>query len=185
MKSGSETQSQNPGDSKSKGALQVRLEALKRCAKLLKRAADLPHSRALEVLAVSFGWKSYYALLHGAGPVSYVGDMAPGAAALYFQDWCARVLAEIQLEELHCPIDLAIWFNRMTAGSAAPVQRGCEAVVPRHVHDPMLEACNWRDAEFRQWIGQIVDRGKPNERDCDDLCDTAERESINRLEEFA
>jgi hypothetical protein len=58
-----------------------------------------------------------------------------------------------------------------------------EDVVPCTVHDPMFRAADWRDAEFRQWIGGVVDRSNSKRRDFDDVRGDAGLDELKRLEE--
>lgn len=171
----------------------VRLGAFKACAKLLGRALGVAHSRSLDALAKACGWLSYAELIchpqleHG-GCVC-----AKGSFDEIYDLWCGQVVASYELES-RAQLDVIERLQKAfrTSLRNAPVEcdseageHPCDVTVPRNIHDPMLQARDWRDAEFRQWIGHIVDLGKPKVRDGDDSSDAAERESINRLaEEF-
>lgn len=172
----------------------VRLDAFKACAKLLGRALGVTHCRSLDALARAFGWLSFSELNCHPDLGESGGICVTGSFDEIYDLWCGQVIASYGLEsrsELDVIDRLQRTFRRVLrkdplARNCVGSEHQCGGESPRNVRDPMLRAGNWRDAEFRQWIGQIVDRGKPDGRNYDDLCGAAERESESRLEdEFA
>ena len=61
--------------------------------------------------------------------------------------------------------ELDAWFTRVFVDRAwlvADVDADDDLV--KEVHDPRLEAANWRDAEFRQWLQRVVELEMPDSR---------------------
>lgn len=169
----------------------VRLDSFKACAKALGRAFGVPHCGSLEALARSCGWLSFWELNRYPHPRHGAGVPVMESDEKIYELWCQQVVVSYGLQgraELDAVEELPKLFRylRVPSGHKASdvAARGQdEDGVPRTVCDPMLRAADWRDAEFRQWIGGVVARTMPKRRDVSDGRGDAALDELNRLEE--
>lgn len=169
----------------------VRLNSFKACAKALGRALGVPHCGSLEALARSCGWLSFSELNRCPDPRQGAGVSAMGSDEEIYELWCQQVVVSYGLRcraELDAVEQLPKLFRYLRVPSAHKpsdvAARGQdEDGVPRTVRDPMLRVADWRDAEFRQWIGGVVARTMPKRRDVSDERGDAALDELKRLEE--
>lgn len=169
----------------------VRLDGFKACAKVLGRALGVPHNGSLEALARSCGWLSYWELNRHPDPRHGAGLPAKGSLEEIYDLWCKQVVisyglrspAELDAIEQLPKLFRYVLKRDVARPAQAPGPSQVEEGMPCVIHDPMLRASDWRDAEFRQWIRGVVDRTKPKARDDDALLGDSGLDEVKRLEE--
>ena len=143
----------------------VRLESFKRMATAIKKALGIKHSYALANLSMACGMVSYHELrtliLERA---QCVDQLLPGSNEERLETWRDQ-LAEAFGADIEEALGLAClqeWFGKVFAarvGAGGEYLQEEETPV-QPTRDPGLDAGNWRDAEFRRWIHQLVDAPK-------------------------
>jgi HPt (histidine-containing phosphotransfer) domain-containing protein len=143
----------------------VRLENFKRMATAIKKALRIKHAHALTTLATACGMGSYEELRTLVMErAQSIDQLLPGSNEERLETWREQLADafDADVEEalgLEC---LQKWFKRVFAARAgAGGERLVEENEPaKPIRDPGLDAGNWRDAEFRRWIRQLVDAPK-------------------------
>jgi hypothetical protein len=171
----------------------VRLQAFKACAKTLGRALGVPHSHSLEALARACGWMNYWDLLNRPDPRGGAGSPRVRPEQEVYDLWCRQVAFSFGLQDrtsLDAVERLPTLFQHLLVRQYAqsPVaseQAQEEEEQPAHLQDPMLRAGDWRDAEFRQWLGGLVGRTSSQGRGGISLPTDGEIRSLEALQEVA
>lgn len=169
----------------------VRLEVVKKSAKALGRRFDVPHMKSLDLVAQACGWLSYRELTLQEDPRHGAGVAAPGSDEDVYELWCLQLAVSFglkdrsELKSIECLPQLYRYLRARPPSvlhhSADEVQDS--DIPPHHIHDPMLRAGDWRDAEFRHWLRGLGGRTGSQGRDSVDLPSKAELDELNRLQE--
>jgi len=169
----------------------VRLDVVKKCAKALGRAFDVPHMKSLDLVAQSCGWLDYRELTLQRDPRHGAGVPASGSDLEVYELWCRQLTVSYGLQDqaaLDAIESLPQFFRHLrfrlhSRPSEFTDQAQDADDPPRQVHDPMLQAGNWRDTEFRHWLRGLG--GETGRQECDNanLPSKAELDEINRLQE--
>lgn len=169
----------------------VRQDVVKKSAKVLGRAFDVPHMKSLDLVAQSCGWLDYRELTLQRDPRHGAGVPASGSDAEVYELWCRQLTVSYGLQD-QADLDAIerlpqlfrhLRFRLPSTPSDLAEQAQDADDPPRHVHDPMLQAGNWRDAEFRHWLRGLGDETGRRGRDSADLPSKAEIDELNRFEE--
>ena len=161
----------------------VKLEALKRLAKVLRKAIPgCKHTHALENLARASGMKNYNELCLVAMGYETPWALMEGSHDELVYAWTSQLSAEFRIDitSVLSIDEIDVWFGRVFA-SRDRLMSDAESAEPSLVvvRDPQLEAANWRDAEFRQWVQGAVEKSarrtsKTSQRDWEDREDDLE-----------
>lgn len=169
----------------------VRLDAFKACAKVLGRALDVPHCRSLDLLAQSCGWLSYRELTLDPDPRHGAGVPASGSLFDVYDLWCIQAIQSYGLQdrvaldaiELLPKLFRHLHVHLPSRHPEADEHAQDEEDQPGQVHDPMPQAGDRRDAEFREWLSGLVGRTNGQRRDSAGSPSETEVEELWRLQE--
>jgi len=146
----------------------VRVEAFKKMAwAVKKRIEGCKHHQALDKLARACGMNHYQEILeireNGLPTELLMQDSRDELMGV----WVERITEQfgVDIATVFNDQELDAWFTRVFVDRAwlvADVDADDDLV--KEVHDPRLEAANWRDAEFRQWLQRVVELEMPDSR---------------------
>jgi hypothetical protein len=154
----------------------VRVDAFKKMAWLVKkRIPGCKHSRALDSLGRACGMKSYREVLDIREIGLPTEQLMPASREELINVWRDRIgrQFDVDIDTIFTAGELNIWFAKVFVPQDQLVADAeAHDIVMKEISDPRLEAANWRDAEFRQWVQSVVDleisRSRPEKLDSDD-----------------
>lgn len=165
----------------------VRVDAFKKMAwAMKKRIEGCKHRQGLDKLAKACGMKHYHEVLEIRENGLATELLMQGSRDELLAAWSDRITNEfgVDVGTIFDAEELDMWFTRVFVDRSRLVADvDAEDAVVKEVHDPRLEAANWRDAEFRQWLQGVVDleapRSRPlaDEHDGDDADDSSTGQS--------
>ncbi len=139
----------------------VRVDAFKKMAwAMKKRIEGCKHRQALDKLARACGMKHYHEVLEIRENGLATELLVQGSRDELITAWTERITNEfgINIGTVFAAEGLDVWFTRVFVDRARLVADvDADDALVKEVHDPRLEASNWRDAEFRQWVQGVVD----------------------------
>src|SRR5688572_17027904 len=134
----------------------VRVAAFKKMAWAMKKSIEgCKHRHALENLARACGMKNYQEVLEIRESGLATELLMLGSRDELIAAWTERITNEfgINIGTVFAAEELDVWFTRVFVDRSRLVADvDADGSFVKEVHDPRLEASNWHDAEFRQWL---------------------------------
>lgn len=143
----------------------VKVDAFKKMAwAVKKRIEGCKHTQALGHLARACGMKNYHEVLAICANGLPTDELMQGSRDELIEAWTVRIARQfgVAIDTILTVEEIDFWFTKVFVDRDRLVADAeVDDVVIKEIHDPRLEAANWRDAEFRQWVQGVVDLEAP------------------------